>query len=112
MHLPGVVDVVNEVLDNNCCVGGLNGFVVVGNNNARDGLDTTIPSLPCMTVLVSYSLLRLSARGTYLLAVDAAVISPDGEELVTSDGETVGLDMGGVAEGRSKTGDLLRRDLK
>lgn len=39
MHLPGVVDVVNEVLDNNCCVGGLNGFVVVGNNNARDGLD-------------------------------------------------------------------------
>ena len=65
-----------------------------------------------MTVLVSYSLLRLSARGTYLLAVDATVISPDGEELVTSDGETVGLDMGGVAEGRSKTGDLLRRNLK
>ena len=39
MHLPGVVDVVNEVLDNNCCVGGLNGFIVVGDNNAGDGLD-------------------------------------------------------------------------
>lgn len=39
LHLPGVVDVVNEVLDNGCGVGSLDGLGVVGDNDAGDGLD-------------------------------------------------------------------------
>lgn len=38
-HLPGVVDVVHEVLDDSRGVGGLDGFGVVGNDHARHGLD-------------------------------------------------------------------------
>jgi hypothetical protein len=38
-RLPGVVDVVDEVLDNGCGVGGLDGLAVVGDHDARDGLD-------------------------------------------------------------------------
>jgi hypothetical protein len=36
-NLPGVVEVVDEVLDNGCSVGGLDTLVVVGNDGARGG---------------------------------------------------------------------------
>ena len=49
---------------------------------------------------------------SYLLAVQTAVVGADSEELVTTDGETAGLDGAGVAQAGGQTLDLLGRDLK
>lgn len=48
---------------------------------------------------------------SYLLAVQTAVVGADSEELVTTDGETAGLDGAGVAQAGGQTLDLLGRDL-
>lgn len=40
VYLPGVVDVVDEVLNDGGGVGELDGFGVMGDNDARDGLDS------------------------------------------------------------------------
>lgn len=48
---------------------------------------------------------------SYLLAVQTTVVSTDGEELVTTDGKTAGLDGARVAEASGKSADLLGRDL-
>lgn len=47
----------------------------------------------------------------YLLAVQTTVVGADGEELVTSDSETGGLDGAGVAEASGQSTDLLGRYL-
>lgn len=72
-----------------------------------------IPSLPCIMELALSRILGLSpARGTYLFAVDATVNGSDGDELVTSDGDTVGQSIVAVPEALRNTTNLVRRDLK
>lgn len=112
MRLPaaGAVDVVSEVLDNDCCVGGLDGFAVAGDKNAGDGLhnDDTLLAL-CDGVSIPQELGLSPARGgTYLLAIEAAVIGSDSDELFTSDGDTVGPSIVGVLEGTGNTSKLVR----
>lgn len=114
MHLPaaGAVDVVSEVLDNDCCVGGLDGFAVAGDKNAGDGLhnDDTLLAL-CDGVSIPQELGLSPPPGggrTYLLAIEAAVIGSDSDELFTSDGDTVGPSIVSVLEGTGNTSKLVR----
>lgn len=74
-------------------------------------LTTTTPSLPCDQPLTDPCSAYRVSNGAYLLAVQTTVVGSDGEELVTSDGETAGLDRGRVLEASCQTADLLRRDL-
>ena len=46
--------------------------------------------------------------GTYLLAIEAAVIGSDSDELFTSDGDTVGPSIVSVLEGTGNTSKLVR----
>lgn len=73
-------------------------------------LTTTIPSLPCELLVCPLCRCSYEAQA-YLLAVQTTVVGADGEELVTSNGETVRLDGAGVAEAGSQGADLLGRDL-
>lgn len=48
---------------------------------------------------------------TYLLAVQTAIVGSDGEELVTADGEAVGLGLSGILESCCQRANLLRGNL-
>lgn len=48
----------------------------------------------------------------YLLSVEGAGVSLDGDELLAADGETVGESVGGVGEGRGQAVDVLLGELE
>ena len=70
-----------------------------------------IPSLPCVTVLVfrrEWDSHQAPRGGIYLLAIEAAVIGSDGDELFTSDGETVAQSRSTILEGTGNSSKLVR----
>lgn len=86
---------------------------MVGDNNAGDGLDDddTLLALRIVSTSLQESVLLGVWVKSYLLAVQTTVVGADGEELVTSDSETGGLDGARVAEASGQSADLLGRDL-
>lgn len=114
--LPGVVDVVDEVLNDGGGVGELDGFGVMGDNDARDGLDsnnTLLVLIASMDLVYSPSCeTRPCQLRAYLFAVQTTVVGSDDKELVTSNGETVGLSRARVPEASCQTANLLGRNLK
>ena len=46
MSLPGLVDIVDELLDDSCCIGGLDVIGMVSHNDAGYGPDNNSTSFP------------------------------------------------------------------
>lgn len=116
-NLPGVVEVVDEVLDNGRGVGGLDRLAVVGNDGARGstGNNDTLLALHHAIRNISTDAGIMHAEGSkpvaYLLAVYTALISLDGDELLAADGETIGESLVTRGVGSDQGVDLLLGEL-